>query len=541
MTLLSQQIYPPPEPLLISGKVPENFPPENVTDIATQSTTSSTEIGESASMGADHIVSASRAAGGEKSNDVNVKKRSINKPAASSIKKSNTTHAKKSPPAPVHPPPTAVIQSSTTVSRKQSSTTPITEPSTTSTKKSATVPVEKLATDPVKKSATAPVKKLATDPVKKLVTDPLKKSATAPVKKSTTAPLTKLVTVPVKKSATALVKNLTTASTVSSNVSTKEPPPATSLIPKKSSPISEGFLEDQNDDEVTSLKATIAQMAAELDKAKKSEAAKPKAEATEPIPKPTGRYNLRDAMGLATNRMLYNSCRAAVNTAIIEVKFPVDSDWRKQDRQLVLRVMELAKEGQPHLKRYEKAWATEDIMVSICKNKRNYKSKCRRGYVSRRTGSAQGKTGGENEDSSVDNGSGGEETDIEDENQIFPAEPDSDEPMEESESGTKASGSKNTSEFELEGCDELLVPETAADYESEAPEQEDEEMKGVESDDNRDVGSIEGTKDMESDDDGGIDEDALKVVRRSLKRRCDEFAENRRPEANRGGKRRKKN
>jgi hypothetical protein len=50
---------------------------------------------------------------------------------------------------------------------------------------------------------------------------------------------------------------------------------------------------------------------AELDKAKKAEAAKPKAEDTESIPRPTGRYNLQNAMGLKDNEKLYNSCHVS--------------------------------------------------------------------------------------------------------------------------------------------------------------------------------------------------------------------------------------
>ncbi|EKM75135.1 hypothetical protein AGABI1DRAFT_95088 [Agaricus bisporus var. burnettii JB137-S8] len=164
-------------------------------------------------------------------------------------------------------------------------------------------------------------------------------------------------------------------STASLSIASKQSPSTSAA--SASTPESGG----PQDDELATLKATISRLTAEIDKAKKTEAAKPKTEATVLIPRPIGRFNLQTAMGLRGNGKLYSACRAAVNRAVIELRLPISVDWRKQDRWLLLSIIDLAHEGQEQLKKYEKGWATEEIVASICRNKRNYRSKVERGYI----------------------------------------------------------------------------------------------------------------------------------------------------------------
>ncbi|EKM82891.1 hypothetical protein AGABI1DRAFT_125357 [Agaricus bisporus var. burnettii JB137-S8] len=298
--------------------------------------------------------------------------------------------------------PSAASKESSAASKKSSSISK--KPSTTSTKPS-TVSKEAKASSATGKKGTVMPKKLpalddfdhsteATEstPTPKQSTTALKKSKAAPAmisgkevpimaSKKSKATLQKPSTKkkqaptatptqsapPVEPAASAPTPKTTSASAGSSNASTNE-----------TSGISKAILE-----EMERLKATIATQAAMLDKQQKTQAARPPdtEESFPLIPRPRPPYNLREAMGLKDNKELYNACRVVIGDALSDCLVLRHLKWREQDQTLVCKAKKYAKEKMPQLRRYERDWALDEIMSSINKNKRSYKSKLARKYT----------------------------------------------------------------------------------------------------------------------------------------------------------------
>lgn len=85
--------------------------------------------------------------------------------------------------------------------------------------------------------------------------------------------------------------------------------------------------------------------------------------------------NLQKAMGLENDRPLYMNCRATVSDVLLHAGIPLGVDWRRQDPLALGKVANVAKSRSNQLQLYEKNWAALEIMKTIIKNKRSYRTK----------------------------------------------------------------------------------------------------------------------------------------------------------------------
>ncbi|KAF9034756.1 hypothetical protein BJ165DRAFT_1533808 [Panaeolus papilionaceus] len=137
-------------------------------------------------------------------------------------------------------------------------------------------------------------------------------------------------------------------------------------------------------DGTDALQAENASLAAQLEKTndavnatlmcikvRKDDKPAPKELILEPKKKP---YSLVKAMGLVNDKLLYNACWAAVHETV-KAKFKVyQLDWRKQDAAFIADARALIKKREPVLQRYERGWATLEMMRRYMKGRRAYKA-----------------------------------------------------------------------------------------------------------------------------------------------------------------------
>jgi hypothetical protein len=137
----------------------------------------------------------------------------------------------------------------------------------------------------------------------------------------------------------------------------------------------------------------------------------------------------------------------------------------------------LAGKGVLLLKKYQQGWATEDIMVTMCRNVQNYQSKKKRGYFKKK---------GKPVDSSE-------------------------------ESNEKSGTTEGGDEGEAADNGEQVVETSGDDNKS---GEEEKNMKDSESE--SDVNTSGSDEEMEGDKDDGVDEEAWKIAHRVLKRRYED-------------------
>ncbi|KIL64662.1 hypothetical protein M378DRAFT_178767 [Amanita muscaria Koide BX008] len=92
-----------------------------------------------------------------------------------------------------------------------------------------------------------------------------------------------------------------------------------------------------------------------------------------PCPPQVGRnLPLRTAMELDDDPVFYNAiCRTVLRLAD-HAGLDHDTLWFNQPKAQIVRICQLAMKKQPYLKRFAHSWATEAILKTICKHRRDY-------------------------------------------------------------------------------------------------------------------------------------------------------------------------
>ncbi|KAJ3001435.1 hypothetical protein NUW54_g6424 [Trametes sanguinea] len=86
-------------------------------------------------------------------------------------------------------------------------------------------------------------------------------------------------------------------------------------------------------------------------------------------------FNLRHAMGLGDNLKLYRSIQRTVRALVGNAGLDHRVIWRRQPKEVIGKVLRVARKRQPYLRRFVNDWATEELAKQYLKNRRAY---CRR-------------------------------------------------------------------------------------------------------------------------------------------------------------------
>ncbi|THH18138.1 hypothetical protein EUX98_g9004 [Antrodiella citrinella] len=132
------------------------------------------------------------------------------------------------------------------------------------------------------------------------------------------------------------------------------------------------------------------------------------------VPRPHGRFNIRDAMGVDHEQ--YKSIQRTVRDLIIQAQVDWTDDFRRQDPTNLARLYKAAIQVHPVLARYYRHWATAELAKQYMANKRKHAYK--NAYIPKKPRSQRGSQAGpaepagtrtHNEQSSSSSESSGEE------------------------------------------------------------------------------------------------------------------------------------
>ncbi|KAJ7144891.1 hypothetical protein C8R43DRAFT_1013379 [Mycena crocata] len=99
-----------------------------------------------------------------------------------------------------------------------------------------------------------------------------------------------------------------------------------------------------------------------------------------PIPKPKGKFNIKNAMGLSGDHTLFTELQAVIHALALEAKIDFDSPWKGQEPGKVAKILRVSEERHSYLcaARFPRHWATSSILQRYINSVRSYKSGRRR-------------------------------------------------------------------------------------------------------------------------------------------------------------------
>ncbi|KAJ7839829.1 hypothetical protein B0H14DRAFT_3458479 [Mycena olivaceomarginata] len=95
-----------------------------------------------------------------------------------------------------------------------------------------------------------------------------------------------------------------------------------------------------------------------------------------PIPKPKGKFNIQEAMGLADDQREFTKLQAGVNVLAVEAKIDFDEPWSRQEPSTVAKLLRVSEQRFPYLtsKRFPRYWATSAMLQRYINSVRGYQS-----------------------------------------------------------------------------------------------------------------------------------------------------------------------
>ncbi|KAJ7831232.1 hypothetical protein B0H14DRAFT_3713934 [Mycena olivaceomarginata] len=95
-----------------------------------------------------------------------------------------------------------------------------------------------------------------------------------------------------------------------------------------------------------------------------------------PIPKPKGKFNIQEAMGLADDQCEFTKLQAGVHVLAVEVKIDFGEPWSKQEPSTVAKPLRVSEKHFPYLtsKQFPRYWATSAMLQRYINNVHGYQS-----------------------------------------------------------------------------------------------------------------------------------------------------------------------
>ncbi|KAF8205731.1 hypothetical protein K438DRAFT_2014595 [Mycena galopus ATCC 62051] len=92
------------------------------------------------------------------------------------------------------------------------------------------------------------------------------------------------------------------------------------------------------------------------------------------IPKPKGKFNIQEAMGLADDQHEFTKLQAGVHVLTVEGKIDFNKPWSKQEPSTVAKVLRVSEKCFPYLtsKRFPRYWATSAMLQRYINSVRGY-------------------------------------------------------------------------------------------------------------------------------------------------------------------------